>query len=61
MIKVKIILFLIDESRFYLNMIKYLGRCNKGNRCYKTIHKYSFDKFNFICAIKYVKVIGYKL
>jgi transposase len=51
----------IDESGFYLNMTKHLGRCNKGDRCYKTIHKYPFVKFNFICAIKYGKVIGYKL
>jgi hypothetical protein len=42
-------------------MAKHLGRCNKGDRCYKTIHKYPFVKFNFICAIKYGKVIGYKL
>ena len=51
----------IDESGFYLNMAKHLGRCNKGKRCYKTIHKYPFVKFNFICAIKYGKVLGYKL
>lgn len=26
-----------------------------------TVHKYPFVKFNFICAIKYGKIIGYKL
>ena len=51
----------IDESGFYLNMSKSLGRCEKGKKCYRTIHKYPFVKFNFICAIKYGKVIGYKL
>jgi len=51
----------IDESGFYLNMSKNLGRCEKGKKCYRTVHKYPFVKFNFICAIKYGKVIGYKL
>lgn len=51
----------IDESGFYLNMTKYNGRCEKGKKCYKTVHKYPFVKFNFICAIKYGKIIGYKL
>jgi transposase len=51
----------IDESGFYLNMSKNFGRCSKGKRCYKTVHKYPYVKFNFICAIKYGKVIGYKL
>jgi hypothetical protein len=47
----------IDESGFYLNMSKNLGRCEKGKKCYRTVHKYPFVKFNFICAIKYGKVI----
>lgn len=51
----------IDETGLYLNMMKYNGRCEKGKRCYKTIHTYPFVKFNFICAIKYGKVIGYTL
>ena len=34
---------------------------SKGKRCYKTIHKYPFVKFNFVCAMKYGKIIGYKL
>ena len=51
----------IDETSFYLNMSKSLGRCEKGKKCYITVHKYPFVKFNFICAIKYGKVIGYKL
>ena len=51
----------IDETSFYLNMTRNLGRSDKGKRCYKTVHKYPFVKFNFICAIKYGKVIGYKL
>jgi len=51
----------IDETGFYLNMIKHNGRCEKGKKCYKTVHKYPFVKFNFICAIKYGKIIGYKL
>jgi len=42
-------------------MMKNNGRCEKGKRCYKTIHTYPFVKFNFICAIKYGKVIGYTL
>jgi len=42
-------------------MTRNLGRSDKGKRCYKTVHKYPFVKFNFICAIKYGKVIGYKL
>ena len=51
----------IDETGLYLNMMKNNGRCEKGKRCYKTIHTYPFVKFNFICAIKYGKVIGYTL
>lgn len=51
----------IDETGFYLNMTKHLGRCEKGKKCYKTVHIYPFVKFNFICAIKYGKIIGYKL
>jgi len=51
----------IDETAFYLNMTKNFGRCKIGKRCYKTTHKYPFVKFNFICAIKYGKVIGFKL
>lgn len=51
----------IDETGFYLNMAKNNGRCIKGKRCYRTVHKYPFVKFNFICAIKYGKIIGYKL
>ncbi len=51
----------IDESGFYLNMTKHHGRCKKGKKCYKTVHKYPFVKFNFICAIKYGKIVGYKL
>jgi len=51
----------IDETSLYLNMMKNNGRCEKGKRCYKTIHTYPFVKFNFICAIKYGKVIEYKL
>ena len=42
-------------------MTRNLGRSDKGKRCYKTVHKYPFVKFNFICAIKYGEVIGYKL
>jgi transposase len=42
-------------------MTKNFGRCKIGKRCYKTTHKYPFVKFNFICAIKYGKVIGFKL
>lgn len=42
-------------------MMKNNGRCEKGKRCYKTIHTYPFIKFNFICAIKYGKIIGYTL
>jgi len=42
-------------------MSKNNGRCIKGKRCYRTVHKYPFVKFNFICAIKYEKIIGYKL
>jgi transposase len=51
----------IDETGLYLNMMKNNGRCEKGKRCYKTIYTYPFVKFNFICAIKYGKVIGYTL
>lgn len=51
----------IDETGLYLNMMKNNGRCEKGKRCYKTIQTYPFVKFNFICAIKYGKVIGYTL
>lgn len=51
----------IDETGFYLNMSKNFGRCSKGKRCYRTVHKYPYVKFNFICAIKYGKVIGYEL
>jgi transposase len=51
----------IDETGFYLNMRKSKGRCLKGKRCYKTVYVYPFVKFNFICAIKNGKIIGYKL
>ena len=51
----------IDETGLYLNMMKNNGRSEKGKRCYKTIYTYPFVKFNFICAIKYGKVIGYIL
>jgi len=51
----------IDETGFYLSMNKNFGRCDKGKRCYKQIKKYPFVKFNFICAIKYGKIVGYKL
>ena len=51
----------IDETGFYLNMSKNFGKCIKGKRCYKTTYKYPYVKFNFICAIKYGKVIGYEL
>ena len=40
-------------------MKKSNARCQKGSRCYDTT--YPFVKFNFICAIKNGKVIGYKL
>ena len=49
------------KTGFYLNMSKNFGRCSKGKRCYRTVHKYPYVKFNFICAIKYGKVIGYEL
>lgn len=51
----------IDETGFYLNMTKNYGRSSKGKRCYKTVYKYPYVKFNFICAIKYGKVIGSEL
>jgi transposase len=51
----------IDETGFYLNMSKNFGRCSKGKRCYRTVNIYPYVKFNFICAIKYGKVIGYEL
>jgi transposase len=51
----------IDETGFYLNMSKNFGRCSKGKRCYRSMYKYPYVKFNFICAIKYGKVIGYEL
>jgi transposase len=51
----------IDETGFYLNMSRTFGRCDKGQRCYRTVYKYPYIKYNFICAIKYGKVIGYKL
>ena len=37
-------------------MTKNNGRYEKGKKCYKTVHKYPFVKFNFICAIKYGKI-----
>ena len=51
----------IDETGFYLNMKKSNARCQKGSRCYDTTFTYPFVKFNFICAIKNSKIIGYKL
>lgn len=51
----------IDESAFYLNMTKHFGKSKKGKRAYKTTHIYPFKKYNFICAIMYGKIIGYKL
>ena len=51
----------IDETGFYLNMKKSNARCKKGSRCYDTTYTYPFVKYNFICAIKHGKIIGYKL
>lgn len=51
----------IDETGFYLNMTKHYGKSKKGTRVYKTTNIYPFKKYNFICAIMYGKVIGYKL
>jgi transposase-like protein len=51
----------IDETGFYLNMTKHNGRCLKGKRCYKTTYIYPYVKYNFICAFKYGKIIGFKL
>lgn len=51
----------IDESAFYLNMTKHFGKSKKGKRVYKTTHTYPFKKYNFICAIMYGEVVGYKL
>ncbi len=45
-----------SQLKHIYNMMKNNGRCEKGKRCYKTIHTYPFVKFNFICAIKYCKV-----
>jgi len=42
-------------------MTKHNGRCLKGKRCYKTTYIYPYVKYNFICAFKYGKIIGYKL
>jgi hypothetical protein len=42
-------------------MAKNNGWYIKGKRCYRAVNKYPFVKFNFICAIKYGKIIGYKL
>ena len=42
-------------------MKKSNARCLKGSRCYNTTYTYPFVKFNFICAIKNSKIIGYKL
>jgi len=46
-----------------MNFIKFIffGRCLKGKRCYKTTYVYPYVKYNFICAFKYGKIIGYKL
>ena len=37
-----------NETGFYLNMTKHLGRCEKGRKCYKTVYKYPFVKWNFV-------------
>lgn len=46
----------IDETGFYLNMTKHLGRCEKGKKCYKTVHKYPFVKWNFVLFYLYHKI-----
>ena len=51
----------IDETGFCLHMMKNHGRSKKCKRCYKTVTTYPFVKFNFICAIKCGKIIGYEL
>lgn len=51
----------IDESAFYLNMTKQYGKSKKGKRVYKTTNIYPFKKYNFICAIEYGKIVGFRL
>ena len=43
----------IDESGFYLNMSKNLGRCEKGKKCYRTVHKLYKKDNGGIDAIKF--------
>ncbi len=51
----------IDESSFYLNMTRNFGKSKVGKRAYKKTHIYPFKRYNFICAIKYGKIIGFHL
>jgi transposase len=51
----------IDESSFYLNMTRNYSKSKKEKRAYKKTYIYPFNRYNFICAIKYGKIIGFKL
>jgi hypothetical protein len=42
----------IDETSFYLNMSKSLGRCEKGKKCYRTVH---FKKKIFFLKSRTIK------
>jgi len=51
----------IDESSFYLNMTRNFGKSKIGKRVYHKTNIYPFKRYNFICAIKYNKIVGFRL
>ena len=70
MTRFKIISYKFMSSKdIYKEVIKILNKIifikitttNFLSRCYLSFHIYPFVKFNFICAIKYRKIIEYKL
>ena len=51
----------IDESSFYLNMTRNFGKSKIGKRVYHKTNIYPFKRYNFICAIKHDKIVGFRL
>jgi hypothetical protein len=51
----------LDETSIYLNMTLTYGRSKSGTRVIKKTNKYTYKRYNLLCAISADKVIGWKL
>ena len=51
----------IDETGIYINMTRERGYSNIGKRAVVKTDIYPYKKYNFLCAIKYGKIIGYEI